>query len=93
MAYLIKVGANPTYWSGNEEAAWVNQAADAKEYATKKEADKELKELAEAWGYSTLESVKAEDAPSAELPVVEEVEEAPAPDLSLTAEDLRRLNS
>lgn len=95
MAYLIQVGENPTYWSGNVEAVFVNQTAQAKEYATKKEAEKELKEIAEAWGYSTLRAVKAEDAPSAELPVVEseEGEATPAVDLELTAEDLRKLNS
>lgn len=94
MAYLIKVSAKPSYWSGKEDAVWVNQAAEAKEYATKKEAEKELKEVAEAWGYTTLEAVKSEDAPSAELPVVEESEEAePVVDPSLTAEDLRRMHS
>ena len=94
MAYLIKVGTNPTYWSGKEDAAWVDQAAEAKEYTTKKEADKEIKELAEAWGYVTLEAVKAEDAPSAERPVVEtEGDEAPVADSSVSAEDLRRMHS
>jgi len=79
MAYLIRVGEKPTYWSGNEEAVFVNQTADAKEYATKKDAEKDIKEISETWGYSTLNAVKAEDASSAEL-VVEEVpvEEVPA---------------
>lgn len=94
MAYLIRVGEKPTYWSGKEDAVFVDQAAEAKEYATKKEAEKDIKEIAEVWGYSTLNAVKAEDAPSAELPVVE-VEEGAAPvvDPSLTAEDLRRMHS
>lgn len=74
MAYLIRVGEKPTYWSGREDAAFVNQTAEAKEYATKKEAEKDIKEIAEVWGYSTLNAVKAEDAPSAELPSAEEVE-------------------
>jgi hypothetical protein len=94
MNYLIKVGTNPSYWSGKEDAAWVDQAAEAKEYATKKEADKEIKELAEAWGYATLEAVKAEDAPSAERPDVEtEGDEAPAANSSLSTEDLKRIHS
>lgn len=98
MAYLIRVGEKPTYWSGKEDAVLVNQAAEAKEYATKKEAEKDIKEISEVWGYSTLNAVKVEDAPSAEIPVVEvaaEGEEAAAPvvDPSLTAEDLRRIYS
>jgi hypothetical protein len=91
MAYLIKVGAKPTYWSGKEDAVWVDQAAEAKQYATKKEAEKDLKEVAEAWGYTTLEAVKSDDAPSAERPAVEE--QAPVVDESLSAEELRALNS
>jgi len=74
MAYLIRVGENPTYWSGKEDAVWVNQTAEAKEYTTKKEAEKDIKEIAESWGYSTLNAVKTEDAPSGDLPSVEEVE-------------------
>jgi len=94
MAYLIRVGEKPTYWSGKEDAVWVDQSAEAKEYATKKEAEKDIKEIAEVWGYSTLNAVKAEDAPSAERPVVEEEEgAAPVVDPSLTAEDLRRIHS
>lgn len=96
MAYLIRVGEKPSYWSGREDAVFVDQAAEAKEYATKKEAEKDIKEIAEVWGYSTLNAVKAEDAPSADLPVVEVVEgeeEAPVVDPSLTAEDLRRIHS
>lgn len=96
MAYLIRVGEKPTYWSGREDAVFVDQAAEAKEYATKKEAEKDIKEIAEVWGYSTLNAVKAEDAPSAELPVVEVAEgeeAAPVVDPSLTAEDLRRIHS
>ena len=76
MAYLIRVGEKPTYWSGKEDAVWVNQTAEAKEYATKKEAEKDIKEISESHGYSTLNAVKAEDAPSAELPVVEAEEVA-----------------
>jgi hypothetical protein len=91
MAYLIKVGANPSYWSGKEDAAWVDQAAEAKEYSTKKEAEKELKEIAEVWGYTTLEAVKSDEAPSAERPAVEEPAEAPAAPLSV--EELKALHS
>jgi hypothetical protein len=87
MAYLIKVGANPSYWSGKEDAAWVDQAAEAKEYATKKEAEKELKEIAEAWGYTTLEAVKSDEAPSAERPAAE------APAAPLSVEELKALHS
>ena len=76
MAYLIRVGENPTYWSGNPESVFVDQAAEAKEYSTKKEAEKELKEIAEAWGYTTLEAVKSDEAPSAERPAAEESVEA-----------------
>ncbi len=90
MAYLIKVGAKPSYWSGKEDAAWVDQAAEAKEFATKKEAEKELKEVAEVWGYTTLEAVKSDDAPSAERPSEEESAEAPA---VLSVEELKALNS
>jgi len=96
MAYLIKVGEKPSYWSGREDAVLVDQAAEAKEYATKKEAEKDIKEIAEVWGYSVLNAVKSEDAPSVERPVVEaeEGEEvAPVVDPSLTAEDLRRMHS
>jgi hypothetical protein len=93
MAYLIRVGEQPTYWSGKEDAVFVNQTAEAKEYATKKEAEKDIKEIAESWGYSTLNAVKAEEAVSAELPVVEEGEATPVVDPSLTAEDLRRIYS
>jgi hypothetical protein len=96
MAYLIRVGENPTYWSGNPEAVFVNQAAEAKEYATKKEAEKELKEIAESHGYSTLNAVKSEDALSVELPVVEteEVsEETVVEESPLSVEDLRKLAS
>jgi arsenate reductase-like glutaredoxin family protein len=96
MAYLIRVGENPTYWSGNPESVFVDQAAEAKEYSTKKEAEKELKEIAESHGYSTLNVVKSEDAPSAELPVVEteEVsEETLVEESPLSVEDLRKLAS
>lgn len=93
MAYLIRVGEKPTYWSGKEDAVFVDQTAEAKEYASKKEAEKDIKEIAESWGYSTLNAVKAEEAISAELPVVEEGESAPVVDPSLTAEDLRRMHS
>lgn len=94
MAYLIRVGEKPTYWSGKEDAVFVDQAAEAKEYATKKEAEKDIKEIAEVWGYSTLNAVKAEDAPSAERPVAEvDPDAAPVVDPSLTAEDLRRIHS
>lgn len=94
MAYLIRVGEKPTYWSGKEDAVFVDQAAEAKEYATKKEAEKDIKEIAEVWGYSTLNAVKAEDAPSVERPVVEVDPDAPpVVDPSLTAEDLRRIHS
>lgn len=98
MAYLIRVGEKPTYWSGREDAVFVDQAAEAKEYATKKEAEKDIKEIAEVLGYSTLNAVKAEDAPSVErvateAPVEEGEEAAPVVDPSLTAEDLRRMHS
>lgn len=97
MAYLIRVGEKPTYWSGKEDAAWVNQVAEAKEYSTKKETEKDIKEISEVWGYSTLNAVKVEDATSADLPVVEvvegEEEAVPVVDPSLTAEDLRRIHS
>lgn len=96
MAYLIRVGEKPTYYSGKEDALWVNQAAEAKEYASKKEAEKECKEISEALGYSTLNVVKSEDAPSIEITSVEvtEGEEVVSVvDESLSAEDLRRLNS
>lgn len=96
MAYLIRVGEKPTYWSGKEDAVWVNQTAEAKEYATKKEAEKDIKEISESHGYSTLNAVKAEDAVSAELPVMEteEVfEETIVEQSSLSAEDLRKLSS
>jgi hypothetical protein len=94
MAYLIRVGEKTTYWSGREDAVFVDQTAEAKEYASKKEAEKDIKEIAEVWGYSTLNAVKSEDALSAELPVLEEGEEAaPVVDPSLTAEDLRRIHS
>lgn len=96
MAYLIKLSSKTSYWSGNEFAVWVDQASTAKEYSTKKEAEKDIKEISEVWGY-TLEAVKADEAPSVEI-VVEspaEGEEAAAPvvDQSLTAEELRALNS
>lgn len=82
MAYLIRVGEKPTYWSGREDAVWVNQSAEALEFATKKEAEKEIKEISEALGYSTLNAVKAEDAPSADLPAVEAIEQEPVWDLN-----------
>jgi len=75
MAYLIKVASNTTYWSGDENSVWVDQAAQAKSYAKKADANAEVETIAEAWGY-TLEVVDAKDAPSAEVPEVE-VEEAP----------------
>ena len=89
MSYLIKIASNPAYWSGKEDAVWVDQTAEAKEYATKKEAEKDIKEISESSGYSNLEAVKAEDAVSADIPVVvaEEVEEV------LSVEDLKRLAS
>lgn len=94
MAYLIRVGEKPTYWSGKEDTVWVDQVAEAAEYATKKEAEKDIKEISESTGYSTLNAVKVEDAVSAEIPVVESEENAePVVDSSLTAEDLRRLAS
>ena len=76
MAYLIRVGEKPTYYSGKEEALFVDQASEAKEYASKKEADKECKEVAESLGYSTLNVVKSDDAVSVERAEVEEVVEA-----------------
>ena len=82
MAYLIRVGENPTYWSGKEDAVFVDQAAEAKEYATKKEAEKEIKEISEALGYSTLNAVKSEDAVSVERVAVEAPAEEPVWDLN-----------
>jgi rubrerythrin len=96
MTYLIRVGEKPTYWSGKKDAVWVNQVAEAKEYSTKKEIEKDIKEISEAWGYSTLNAVKIEDATSVDLlvEVVEGEEEAVSVvDPSLTAEDLRRIHS
>lgn len=94
MAYLIRVGQKSTYYCGTDNAVFVDQTAEAKEYATKKEADKEIKELSEALGYSTLNAVKSEDAISVERPVAEVEEGAePVVDPSLTAEDLRRIHS
>ena len=87
MSYLIKIASNPAYWSGKEDAVWVDQTAEAKEYSTKKEAEKDIKEISESFGYSTLEAVKAEDAVSAERPASEAEAEAP------TVEDLKRLAS
>jgi len=97
MAYLIRVGEKSTYWSGKEDAVWVAQTSEAKEYATKTEATKAIKEISEATGYSTLNAVKSEEATSVEIPVAEEsegvvLEETPAaPELS--AEELRMLSS
>lgn len=82
MAYLIRVGEKSAYYSGKEDALFVDQVAEAKEYATKKEADKELKEIAEALGYSTLNAVKAEDATSVERVVEEASAEEPVWDLN-----------
>ena len=96
MAYLIRVGEKPTYYAGKEESLFVDQAAEAKEYATKKEADKDCKEIAETLGYSTLNVVKSDEAPSAEIAsaeVTEGEEVVSVVDESLSAEDLRRLNS
>jgi len=74
MAYLIRVGEKTTYYSGNEDALFVDQTTEAKEYATKKEAEKDCKEVGEALGYSTLNVVKSDEAVSAEkLEAVEEV--------------------
>lgn len=92
MAYLIKLSSRTSYWSGDPFSVWVSEAEKAKEYSTKKEAEKELKEIAEQWGY-TLEAIKSDDAPSISTAVVEEEssEISVAPELS--AEDIRKLAS
>lgn len=61
MAYLISLETIPGYWTGNPESVWSNLVAEAKEYATKKEAEKEIKEIAATWSYS-LKVVKTDEA-------------------------------
>lgn len=77
MAYLISLASMPNYWTGKESAVWSGDPTEAKEYATKKEADKEIKDISEAWGY-TLKAVKSEEAVAAEVVSSEPVAEEPA---------------
>jgi hypothetical protein len=75
MAFLIKLKSSNTFWTAKEDAVWTDQLEMANRYEDLEEAELDLEEKANQYGYQ-LEIADEEDIEITEVEVkAEQVEE------------------